>query len=170
MACFLPLLHHGAHRFKVVLNNICRGFSVPLLAVIKSESGQDSSSPSTTPQTCATPTPQGPPTLALAQPQPPRVPPTPTSHAPQLGSPYPLSTSDILAQGMTSVPPPAPMHPGLHPASMMLQSSPALIKVRRNQQSFLFSTDSFFEHLIFDFTTAKEEPEEKSGHNNTNSQ
>uniref|UniRef100_A0A8C9WU79 Bromodomain containing 4 n=2 Tax=Sander lucioperca TaxID=283035 RepID=A0A8C9WU79_SANLU len=98
---------------------------------------QSFSSPSTTPQTRAPPTPQGPPVLSLAQPvtlpQPPRVPPTPTSHAPHLGPPFPLSTADVLAQGMTSVPPPAPTHPGLHPAPM-LQSSPALIKQRKSQK------------------------------------
>lgn len=114
-------------------------FYFPAL-ITKSDSGQDSSSPSTTPhtrgfsppstlpQTCAAPPP---PAHPLSQPQlPPRVPPTPTSHAPHLGSPYPLSTPDVLAQGMTSVPLPAPTHQGLHPAPM-LQSSPALIKVRR---------------------------------------
>ncbi|XP_078131500.1 bromodomain-containing protein 4-like isoform X2 [Sander vitreus] len=115
--------------------------------ISKSDSGQDSSSPSTTPhtqsfsspsttpQTRAPPTPQGPPVLSLAQPLtlPPRVPPTPTSHAPHLGPPFPLSTADVLAQGMTSVPPPAPAHPGLHPAPM-LQSSPALIKQRKSQK------------------------------------
>ncbi|XP_032384391.1 bromodomain-containing protein 4 isoform X3 [Etheostoma spectabile] len=121
--------------------------------ISKSDSGQDSSSPSTTPhtqsfsspsttpQTRAPPTSQGPPVLSLAQPlnlplaqpQPPRVPLTPTSHAPHLGPPFPLSTADVLAQGMTSVPPPAPTHPGLHPAPM-LQSSPALIKQRKSQK------------------------------------
>ncbi|XP_076584478.1 bromodomain-containing protein 4-like isoform X2 [Chaetodon auriga] len=129
--------------------------------ITKSDSGQDSSSPSTTPhtrgfsspsttpQTRAVPAPQGPSTLSLAQPQPqpqpqlqpqpqpqpqpPRVPPTPTSHAPHLGPPFPLSTPDVLAQGMTSVPPSAPTHPGLHPAPM-LQSSPALIKQRKSQK------------------------------------
>ncbi|KAM9856608.1 bromodomain-containing protein 4-like isoform 2-T2 [Aulostomus maculatus] len=113
--------------------------------ITKSDSGQDSSSPSTTPhtrgfsspsnipQTHASPSPQGPPALPLAQPQPPRVPPTPTSHAPHLGPPFPLSTPGILTQGMTSVPPPAPTHPGLHPAQM-LQSSPALIKQRKSQK------------------------------------
>ncbi|XP_034739967.1 bromodomain-containing protein 4-like isoform X3 [Etheostoma cragini] len=121
--------------------------------ISKSDSGQDSSSPSTTPhtqsfsspsttpQTRAPPTSQGPPVLSLAQPlnlplaqpQPPRVPLTPTSHAPHLGPPFPLSTADVLAQSMTSVPPPAPTHPGLHPAPM-LQSSPALIKQRKSQK------------------------------------
>ncbi|KAM7394609.1 hypothetical protein PAMP_021400 [Pampus punctatissimus] len=113
--------------------------------ISKSDSGQDSSSPSTTPhtrgfssptttpQTHASPAPQGPPALALAQPQPPRVPPTPTSHAPHLGPPFPLSTPDVLAQSMTSVPPPGPTHPGLHPAPM-LQSSPTLIKQRKSQK------------------------------------
>ncbi|XP_049901610.1 bromodomain-containing protein 4-like isoform X4 [Epinephelus moara] len=127
--------------------------------ISKSESGQDSSSPSTTPHTRGfsspsttphtrtAPTPQGPPALSLAQPlalpmalpmalaqaQPPRVPPTPASHAPHLGPPFPLSTPDVLAQGMTSVPPPAPTHPGLHPAPM-LQSSPALVKQRKSQK------------------------------------
>ncbi|XP_040891694.1 bromodomain-containing protein 4-like [Toxotes jaculatrix] len=117
--------------------------------ITKSDSGQDSSSPSTTPhtrgfsspstnpQTRPAPAPQGPPTLPLVQPQPqpqppPRVPPTPTSHA-HLGPPFPLLTQDVLAQGMTSVPPPAPTHPGLHPAPM-LQSSPALIKQRKSQK------------------------------------
>lgn len=113
--------------------------------ISKSDSGKDSptlspnphtrgfSSPPTTPQTHASSTPQGPPALPLAQPQPPRVPPTPTSHAPHLGPPYPLSTPDVLAQSMTSVPPPAPTHPGLHPTPM-LQSSPALIKQRKSQK------------------------------------
>uniref|UniRef100_A0A672ZT22 Bromodomain-containing protein 4-like n=1 Tax=Sphaeramia orbicularis TaxID=375764 RepID=A0A672ZT22_9TELE len=107
--------------------------------------GQDSSSPSTTPhtrgfsspastqQTGATPAPQAPPTLPLLQSQPPRVPPTPASHAPHLGPPFPLSTPDGLPQGMTSVTPPAQTHPGLHPAPM-LQSSPALIKPRKSQK------------------------------------
>ncbi|XP_029992182.1 bromodomain-containing protein 4-like isoform X3 [Sphaeramia orbicularis] len=111
----------------------------------KSDSGQDSSSPSTTPhtrgfsspastqQTGATPAPQAPPTLPLLQSQPPRVPPTPASHAPHLGPPFPLSTPDGLPQGMTSVTPPAQTHPGLHPAPM-LQSSPALIKPRKSQK------------------------------------
>ena len=154
--------------------------------ITKSDSGQDSSSPSstphtrgfssppTTPHTRPAPTPQGPPTLALAQPlsqplvqpvvqplfqpmfqpmfqplfqpmvqpliqpsiqpllqpqPPPRVPPTPSSHA-HLVSPFPLSTTDVLAQGLTSAPPSAPTHPGLLPVPM-LQSSPALIKVRK---------------------------------------
>lgn len=110
--------------------------------MIKSDPGEDSSSPSTTPHTHSAPAFQGPPTLALAQPQPPRVPPTPTSHAPHLGPPYPLSTPDVLAQGMTSVPPSAPMHPGLHPAAL-LQSSPALIKVRRTPHLLLFSANVF---------------------------
>lgn len=114
--------------------------------ITKSDSGQDSSSPSTTPhtlgfssssatpQTHATPTSQVLPPLPLAQPQPPpRVPPTPPSHTPHLGPQFPLSTPDVLAQGMTSVPPPAPTHPGLHPAPM-LQSSPALIKQRKSQK------------------------------------
>lgn len=117
-------------------------FSAFLSAVIKSDPGEDSSSPSTTPHTHSAPAFPGPPTLALAQPQPPRVPPTPTSHAPHLGPPYPLSTPDVLAQGMTSVPPSAPMHPGLHPAGM-LQSSPALIKVRRPRHLSPFSADVF---------------------------
>lgn len=67
----------------------------------------------------------------LAQPQPPRVPPTPTNH---LGLPFSLSTSDVLAQGMTSVPPPTVTHPGLHPTAPILQSSPALIKQRKSQK------------------------------------
>lgn len=41
---------------------------------------------------------------------------------------------------MTSVPPSAPMHPGLHPAAL-LQSSPALTKVGRTQHLFMFSAD-----------------------------
>uniref|UniRef100_H3CCY0 Bromodomain containing 4 n=1 Tax=Tetraodon nigroviridis TaxID=99883 RepID=H3CCY0_TETNG len=102
-------------------------------ALIKSDPGEDSSSPSTTPHTHSAPAFQGPPTLALAQPQPPRVPPTPSSHAPHLGPPYPLLTPDVLAQGLTSVPPSAPMHLGLHPAAL-LQSSPALIKHRKSQK------------------------------------
>ncbi|XP_040001745.1 bromodomain-containing protein 4-like [Xiphias gladius] len=117
--------------------------------ITKSDSGQDSSSPSTTPHTRGfsspsttphtrpAPASQGLPTLPLPQPQPqpqppPRVPPTPTSHA-HLGPQFPISTPDVLAQGMTSVPPPAPTHPGLHPAPM-LQSSPALIKQRKSQK------------------------------------
>ncbi|XP_029356626.1 bromodomain-containing protein 4-like [Echeneis naucrates] len=109
--------------------------------IIKSESGQDSSSPSTTPHTQGfsspsttphthpAPTPPGAPTLPLSQPQPlPRVPPTPPSH--HLGPPFPLSTPDVLVQTMTSVP---PTHPGLHPAPM-LQSAPALIKQRKSQK------------------------------------
>lgn len=110
-------------------------------SITKSDSGQDSSSPSTTPHTrgysssSTAPPPraasncQGPPTLALAQPQPPRVPPT-SSHAPHLGPPYPLSTPDVLAQGMTAVPPPSHLHPGLL-STPMLQSAPGLIKVRK---------------------------------------
>ncbi|XP_029909776.1 bromodomain-containing protein 4-like [Myripristis murdjan] len=121
--------------------------------ITKPDSGQDSSSPSTTPHTrgyssssttpqtrtpALTPTPQGPPNLALAlppqtQPQPPRVPPTPPSHAPQLGPPFPLSTLDVLAQGLTSVPPPPSAHPGLHPTSLP-QSSTAPIKQRKSQK------------------------------------
>ncbi|XP_029949883.1 bromodomain-containing protein 4-like isoform X2 [Salarias fasciatus] len=134
--------------------------------ISKSDSGHDSSSPSTTPhtrgfsspmptpQTRAPPTPQGPPALPLVQPlaqpllplplplplpqplplaQPPRVPPTPTNHAPHLGPPFALSTPDVLAQGMTAVPPPAMTHPGLHPAPL-LQSSPTLIKQRKSQK------------------------------------
>uniref|UniRef100_A0A3Q3D435 Bromodomain containing 4 n=1 Tax=Hippocampus comes TaxID=109280 RepID=A0A3Q3D435_HIPCM len=62
--------------------------------------------------THASPTP---PVLA----QPPRVPPTPTAHAPHLGPPYPLSTAGVLPQGMTAVAPPAAAHPGLHPSSML---------------------------------------------------
>uniref|UniRef100_A0A8C2YYW4 Bromodomain containing 4 n=2 Tax=Cyclopterus lumpus TaxID=8103 RepID=A0A8C2YYW4_CYCLU len=77
--------------------------------ITKSDSGQDSSSPSS-PSACA---PHGPPALSL--PQPPRVPPTPASHAPHLGPPFSLSTPDVLVQGVTSVPPPASTHPGLHP-------------------------------------------------------
>ncbi|CAB1344216.1 unnamed protein product [Coregonus sp. 'balchen'] len=82
----------------------------------KSDSGQDSSasstphtrgfsSPSPSPQTRGLPVSQGPPTLPLALPlqtQPPRVPPTPPSHAPQLGPPFPISPLDVLAQGLTS--------------------------------------------------------------------
>nr|XP_046228147.1 bromodomain-containing protein 4-like isoform X2 [Scatophagus argus] len=98
--------------------------------ITKSDSGQDSSSPSTTPHTRGFSSPS---TTPQPQAQPPRVPPTPTSHAPLLGPPYPLSTPDVLAQGMTSVPPPAQTHPGLHPAPM-LQSSPALIKQRKSQK------------------------------------
>ncbi|XP_074544031.1 bromodomain-containing protein 4-like isoform X2 [Halichoeres trimaculatus] len=112
-------------------------------ALIKSDSGQDSSSPSstphtrgfsspaTTPQTHTLPATPGPP--PLAQPQPPRVPPTPASHASHPGPPFSLSTPDILAQGMTSVLPVAPALPGLHQTSM-LQSSPALVKQRKSQK------------------------------------
>ncbi|XP_078146896.1 bromodomain-containing protein 4-like isoform X3 [Centroberyx gerrardi] len=119
----------------------------------KPDSGQDSSSPSSTPHTrgfssppttphtrapALTPTPPGPPSLPLAlppqaPPQPPRVPPTPPSHAPQLGPPFPLSTLDVLAQGLTSVPPPPPAHPGLHPPPLP-QSSAAPIKQRKSQK------------------------------------
>lgn len=170
--------------FLVICGRLVTGrCSLPGL-ITKSDSGQDSSSPSTTPHTRgfsspsatpqarAAPSAQPPPTLALAQAQPPRVPPTPTSHAPHLGPPYPLSTSDVLAQSMTSVPPPAAMHPGLHP-SPLLQSSPALIKVRKGQQPLLLVTGWF---AVFLFTmpsdppTAKEEPEEKSRHHHTDSQ
>uniref|UniRef100_A0A1A8HVU2 Bromodomain containing 4 n=1 Tax=Nothobranchius kuhntae TaxID=321403 RepID=A0A1A8HVU2_NOTKU len=70
---------------------------------------------------------------SLIQTQPPRVPPTPTNHASHLGPSFPLPTPDVLAQGMTSVPPPAVTHPGLHPAPM-LQSSPALIKQKKSQK------------------------------------
>lgn len=149
-----------------LFHNLSNGFKIDALivtiflfifvlpAMIKSDTGQDSSSPSTTPHTRGfsspstapqirpTPSSQGPPTLALAQPQPPRVPPTPTSHAPHLGPPYPLSTPEVLAQGMmTSVPPPALTHPGLHPAPL-LQSSPALIKVRRAQQALFYESQT----------------------------
>ncbi|KAM4751302.1 bromodomain-containing protein 4-like isoform 1-T2 [Anableps anableps] len=144
-----------------------------------SDSGQESSSPSTTPHTrgfsspSSTPHTRGTPTLPLTQPlpqplpqpiaqplmhplsqplpqtlpqalaqplalpqvqtQPPRVPPTPTNHASHLGPPFPLSTPDVLAQGITSVPPPAMTHPGLHPPPV-LQSSPALIKQKKSQK------------------------------------
>ncbi|KAM4604470.1 bromodomain-containing protein 4-like isoform 2-T3 [Polymixia lowei] len=121
--------------------------------ISKPDSGQDSSSPSTTPHTrgfsspssapqtralALTPTPQGPPNLPLAlppqpQPQPPRVPPTPPSHAPQLGPPFPLSTLDVLAQSLTSVPPPAPALSSLHP-NQLQQSSAAPIKQRKSQK------------------------------------
>ncbi|XP_072240785.1 bromodomain-containing protein 4-like isoform X1 [Leuresthes tenuis] len=105
----------------------------------KSDSGQESSSPSTTPNTrgfsspSTTPHPRGPLAPTLTLPQPPRVPPTPTNHVPHLGPPFPLPTPDVLTQGMTSVPPPAVTHPGLLPAPM-LQSSPALIKQRKSQK------------------------------------
>ncbi|KAM3623347.1 uncharacterized protein V6R79_009993 [Siganus canaliculatus] len=100
----------------------------------ESDSGQDSSPsttqhtqgfspPSATPQNRGLPDSQGPLGLAL----------TPSSHAPLLGPSFPLSTPDVLAQGMTSVPPPVQTHPGLHPAPM-LQSSPALIKQRKSQK------------------------------------
>ena len=125
---------------------------LPSPGLTRPDSGQDSSSPSTTPHTRdyssssstphtrappLTPTPQGPPNLPLALPshglaQPPRVPPTPPSHAPQLGPPFPLSTLDILAQGLTSVPPPASAHTtalsGLHP-NQPQQNPAAPIKV-----------------------------------------
>ncbi|KAM9793067.1 bromodomain-containing protein 4-like [Neosynchiropus ocellatus] len=114
-------------------------------ASIRSDSGQDSSSPATTPhtrgfsspattpQTHSSPHPQGPPALSLAQPQLPRVPPTAISHAPHLGPPFPLSTPVILAQGMTSVPPQASIPQNIQPAPM-LQSSPALVKQRKSQK------------------------------------
>lgn len=109
-------------------------FSLLPALISKSDSGQDSSSPSTTPLSHAQPKPQGPPTLALAQPQLPRVPPT-SSHAPQLGPPYPLLTPDVITQSITSVPPPSLLHPGLHPPPM-LQNTPAVIKVReKNKQT-----------------------------------
>ncbi|XP_056135842.1 bromodomain-containing protein 4-like isoform X2 [Lampris incognitus] len=121
--------------------------------ITKTDSGQESSSPSTTPHTrgfsspstapqtrtpSLTSTQQGPPSLPLAHPpqaqqQPPRVPPTAPSHAPQLGPPFPLSTLDVLAQGLTSVPPPAPAHSGLHP-SQLPQSPAAPIKQRKSQK------------------------------------
>ncbi|XP_067354006.1 bromodomain-containing protein 4-like isoform X3 [Channa argus] len=107
-----------------------RGFSPPSATTHT----RGFSSPPTTPQTRAVPIPQAPAALPLTQPPPPpRVPPTPTSHAPHLGSPFPLSTPDVLAQGMTSVPPPVPTHPGILPTPM-LQSSPALIKPRKSQK------------------------------------
>ncbi|KAM8880313.1 bromodomain-containing protein 4-like isoform 2-T3 [Spinachia spinachia] len=111
--------------------------------ITKSDSGQDSSSPSTTPhtrgfsspsntpQTCAVPPPQGPPALTLFQPQ--WVPPTLGSHVPHLGLPFPLSAPDVLAQGVMSAPPPAPMHLGLPPAPV-LQSPPTLIKQKKSQK------------------------------------
>lgn len=123
-----------------------RGIRREQALISKSDSGQDSSSPSTTPHTrgfsssssSAAPLshaqakPQGPPTLALAQPPPPRVPPT-SSHAPHLGPPYPLPTPDVLVQSITAVPPPSLLHPGLHPPPM-LQSTPALIKPKKSQK------------------------------------
>ncbi|KAM7009261.1 LOW QUALITY PROTEIN: bromodomain-containing protein 4-like [Tautogolabrus adspersus] len=128
--------------------------------ISKSDSGQDSSSPSTTPhtrgfsspsttpQTRVMPPAQAPPPLTLPpvlplaqpltqpliQPQPPRVPPTPSAHAPHLGPSFPLSTPDVLAQGITSVLPSASTHPGLHQAAPLLQSSPALVKQQRKSQ------------------------------------
>ncbi|CAL8236655.1 unnamed protein product [Boreogadus saida] len=134
-----------------------RGSSRREPGLTRPDSGQDSSSPSTTPHTRdyssssstphtrappLTPTPQGPPNLPLALPshglaQPPRVPPTPPSHAPQLGPPFPLSTLDILAQGLTSVPPPANSHntalSGLHP-NQLQQNPTAPIKQRKSQK------------------------------------
>ncbi|XP_015238721.1 PREDICTED: bromodomain-containing protein 4-like isoform X3 [Cyprinodon variegatus] len=132
-----------------------------------SDSGQDSSSPSTTPHTrgfsspATTPHTRGTPTQPVAQllPQPlvpplhqplpqtlaqplalpqvqtqlPRVPPTPTNHASHLAATFPLSTPDVLAQGMTCVPPPALTHPGLHPAPV-LPSSPVPVKPRKSQK------------------------------------
>lgn len=136
------------------------GVSLSLLPALisKSDSGQDSSSPSTTPHTrgfsssssssCAAPLshaqakPQGPPTLALAQPPPPRVPPT-SSHAPHLGPPYPLPTPDVLVQSITAVPPPSLLHPALHPPPM-LQSTPALIKVRNKKPAAVVFFCFFF--------------------------
>ncbi|XP_029546029.1 bromodomain-containing protein 4 [Salmo trutta] len=115
----------------------------------KSDSGQDSSpsstphtrgfsSPSPGPQTRGLPVSQGPPTLPLALPpqtHPPRVPPTPPSHAPQLGPPFPVSPLDVLAQGLTHVPHQPPAHPGLHPAAPpILQSIAPPAKQRKSQK------------------------------------
>ncbi|XP_045566045.1 bromodomain-containing protein 4 isoform X3 [Salmo salar] len=115
----------------------------------KSDSGQDSSpsstphtrgfsSPSPGPQTRGLPVSQGPPTLPLALPpqtHPPRVPPTPPSHAPQLGPPFPVSPLDVLAQGLTHVPHHPPANPGLHPAAPpILQSIAPPAKQRKSQK------------------------------------
>ncbi|XP_036795933.1 bromodomain-containing protein 4 isoform X7 [Oncorhynchus mykiss] len=114
----------------------------------KSDSGQDSSPSSTPhtrgfsslspgPQTRSLPVSQGPPTLPLALPpqtQPPRVPPTPPSHAPQLGPPFPISPLDVLAQGLTSVPHHPPAHPGLHPAAPPIPQSIAPPAKQRKSQ------------------------------------
>ncbi|XP_055763222.1 bromodomain-containing protein 4-like isoform X3 [Salvelinus fontinalis] len=115
----------------------------------KSDSGQDSSpsstphtrvfsSPSPGPQTRGLPVSQGPPTLPLALPpqsQPPRVPPTPPSHAPQLGPPFLVSPLDVLAQSLTSVPHHPPALPGLHPAAPpILQSVAPPAKQRKSQK------------------------------------
>ncbi|XP_032418942.1 bromodomain-containing protein 4-like isoform X2 [Xiphophorus hellerii] len=71
--------------------------------------------------------------LSQIQTQHPRVPPTPTNHASHLGPQFALSTPDVLGPGMTSVPPLAMTHPGLHPPPV-LQSSPALIKQKKSQK------------------------------------
>lgn len=80
---------------------------------------------------------QGPPSLPpqpLMQSLPSHVPPTLSSHAPQLGAPYPLGQSDCVPQVpiITSVPPPA--HTSLPPASIqstapMLQNPITMTKV-----------------------------------------
>uniref|UniRef100_A0A8K9UY68 Bromodomain containing 4 n=1 Tax=Oncorhynchus mykiss TaxID=8022 RepID=A0A8K9UY68_ONCMY len=112
------------------------------------EAGMDSSPSSTPhtrgfsslspgPQTRSLPVSQGPPTLPLALPpqtQPPRVPPTPPSHAPQLGPPFPISPLDVLAQGLTSVPHHPPAHPGLHPAAPPIPQSIAPPAKRKSQK------------------------------------
>ncbi|XP_034043675.1 bromodomain-containing protein 4-like isoform X2 [Thalassophryne amazonica] len=113
-----------------------------LALITKSDSGQDSSSPSTTPHTRdfsspshpLTPQPRAPPTTPGPPilPQPPRVPPTPGSLTPHLVPPFPVLTPDVLAHGMTSVPPPAPPHPALHPVPL-LQNPPVLFK-RKSQK------------------------------------
>ncbi|XP_068177120.1 bromodomain-containing protein 4-like isoform X2 [Antennarius striatus] len=117
-----------------------RGVRRESALITMSDSGQDSSSPSTTPKTQGflspsttphthtPPAPPGPPALALAQPPPPRVPPTPASHAPHLGPPYPLSTPDVLTQSITAVLP-----PGISPTPM-LQSAPALVKKKSQKR------------------------------------
>ncbi|XP_057698999.1 bromodomain-containing protein 4-like isoform X2 [Corythoichthys intestinalis] len=117
-----------------------RGIKREPALISMSESSQDisSPSPSNTPHTRGFSSPSAlaqthasstPPALA----QPPRVPPTPTAHAPHLGPSYPLSTAGILPTGMTTVAPPAVTHSGLHP-SPMLQSAPAVIKQRKSQK------------------------------------
>ncbi|XP_041672775.1 bromodomain-containing protein 4 isoform X2 [Cheilinus undulatus] len=85
---------------------------------------------------------QGPPSLPpqpLMQAMPTLVPPTLSSHAPQLGAPYSLSQSDCAPQVpiMTSVPPPA--QTTLPPASIqspapMLQNPITMTKQRKSQK------------------------------------
>ncbi|XP_028307198.1 bromodomain-containing protein 4-like isoform X2 [Gouania willdenowi] len=113
--------------------------------ITKSDSGQDSSSPSTTPhtrgfsspttpQTRAALTPQPLPTLPQSQPQHPHLPPTPTNHTTHLGPQFSLITTDVMSHSLTSGPPSSVVtHPGLHPAPL-LPSSPVLVKQRKSQK------------------------------------